>query len=110
MDLNIFGNILDILTALFLTAGCFLGISGGIGLYRLPDFFTRQHASGITDSACSFAILFALMLQSGFTMVTIKLFFILIFLIITSTTATHALAKTALFKGQKPLLGREDNH
>ncbi len=100
--------LLDILTALLLTVGCFLGISGGVGLYRLPDFFTRQHATGVTDSVCSFAILFALMLQAGFTLVSVKLCFVLVFLIVTSTTATHALAKTALKKGIRPLLGRED--
>lgn len=101
-------NILDILTMLLLAVGCFLGISGGVGVYRLPDFFTRQHATGVTDSACSFAILFALMLQAGFTLVSVKLCFILFFLIVTSTTATHALAKSALQKGLQPLLGRED--
>jgi multicomponent Na+:H+ antiporter subunit G len=102
-------NILDILTAGFLTIGCFLGITGGVGLYRLPDFFTRQHATGVTDSACAFAILFGLMLQGGFTLVTVKLFFIFVFLAVSSTTATHALAKTARYRGLEPLLGREDN-
>ncbi|MDY0191515.1 MAG: monovalent cation/H(+) antiporter subunit G [Desulfuromonas sp.] len=101
-------DLLDILTALFLTVGCFLGISGGVGLYRLPDFFSRQHATGVTDSACSFLILFALILQSGFTLVSVKLCFIFFFLVITSTTATHALAKSALHKGITPILGRED--
>jgi len=101
-------TILDLLTALLLAVGCFLGVSGGVGLYRLPDFFTRQHATGVTDSACSFSILFALMLQAGFSMVTVKLCFILFFLVVTSTTATHALAKSALQKGQQPLLGRKD--
>ena len=100
MDLNI----LDIATAIFLTVGCFLGFSGGVGIYRLPDFFTRLHAGGVTDSACAFMILFGLMLQSGFTLVAVKLCFILFFLVLTSTTATHALAKTAVFKGLKPIL------
>lgn len=98
--------VLDVLTALLLSVGCFLGIIGAIGLHRLPDFFTRQHATGVTDSACATAILVALMLQAGFTMVTVKLCFILVFLVITSSTATHALAKTALLKGLQPLVGR----
>ncbi|MEA3466250.1 MAG: monovalent cation/H(+) antiporter subunit G [Thermodesulfobacteriota bacterium] len=101
-------NTLDIITVLCLVLGCFLGITGGIGIYRLPDFFTRLHASSVTDSACAFLILFALMLQSGFTLVTVKLCFVLFFLILSSTTATHALAKAAIQRGFQPLLGRED--
>ena len=99
---------LNIITAFSLTAGCFLGITGGVGIYRLPDFYTRLHASSVTDSACAFLILFGLMLQSGFSLATVKLCFILFFLILSSTTATHALAKTARSKGLEPLLGRED--
>lgn len=99
---------LDIITALCLTMGCFLGITGGIGIYRLPDFFTRQHACSVTDTACAFLILFGLMLQSGFTLATAKLCFIFFFLVLSSTTATHALAKTARNRGIEPLLGRED--
>ena len=108
MPTNILANILDIITALCLAMGCFLGITGGIGIYRLPDFFTRLHASSVTDSACAFLILFGLMLQSGFTLVTVKLCFVLFFLILSSTTATHALARAALHRGLEPLLGRED--
>lgn len=99
---------IDIITALCLTAGCFLGITGGFGIYRLPDFYTRLHASSVTDSACAFLILFGLMLQSGFTLATVKLCFIFFFLVLSSTTATHALAKTARSRGLEPLLGRED--
>lgn len=99
---------LDILTALLLTTGCFLGITGGIGIYRLPDFFTRLHASSVTDSACAFLILSGLMLQVGWSLVTVKLCLILFFLLMSSPTASHALAKTALNNGQRPLLGRED--
>ena len=84
---------IDFITALCLTVGCFLGITG---------------ASSVTDSACAFLILFALMLQSGFTLATVKLCFIFFFLVLSSTTATHALAKTARSRGLEPLLGRED--
>ncbi len=99
---------LDIVTAICLALGCFLGISGGVGIYRLPDFYTRMHATSVTDSACAFLILFGLMLQSGFSLVTVKLGFILLFMVLSSPTAAHALAKTAVQFGIEPLLGRED--
>jgi len=99
---------IDIFSITCLALGCFLGLTGGIGIYRLPDFFTRLHASSVTDSACAFLVLFGLALQSGWSLVTVKLGLIFFFLVLSSPTASHALAKTALNNGQHPLLGRED--
>lgn len=100
--------LIDGLTMVCLALGCFLGLTGGIGIYRLPDFFTRLHASSVTDSACAFLILFGLALQAGWSLVTIKLGLVFFFLVLSSPTASHALAKTALNSNQQPLLGRED--
>ena len=91
--------LVDILSwALILTGGAF-GIIGGIGLLRLPDFFSRIHAASVTDSMCAPCIIAGLMLQSGFTLVTVKLAFLIVFLFLTSPTASHALAKAALHGG-----------
>jgi multicomponent Na+:H+ antiporter subunit G len=87
--------------ALLLTGGAF-GIIGGIGLLRLPDFFSRIHAASLTDSMCAPCIIAGLMLQSGFTLVTVKLGFLVIFMFLTSPTAAHALAKAALHGGLNP--------
>ena len=94
--------LIDILSwALILTGGAF-GIIGGIGLLRLPDFFSRIHAASITDSMCAPCIIAGLMLQSGLTLVTVKLAFLIVFLFLTSPTASHALAKAALHGGLEP--------
>lgn len=98
--------LLDLMTAVFLLLGSLIGLTGGIGVHRLPDFFTRLHACGLTDSACTFLVLTGLMLQSGWSLVSLKLIFILIFLLVTSPTASHALAKTALGCGEQPLSQR----
>ncbi|MFU8821844.1 MAG: monovalent cation/H(+) antiporter subunit G [Gammaproteobacteria bacterium] len=84
--------------ALILVGGAF-GIIGGIGLLRLPDFFSRIHAASLTDSMCAPCIIAGLMLQSGLTLVTVKLAFLVIFLFLTSPTASHTLAKAALHGG-----------
>jgi len=94
--------LIDLLSwALILTGGAF-GIIGGIGLLRLPDFFSRIHAASLTDSMCAPCIIAGLMLQSGLTLVTVKLAFLIGFLFLTSPTASHALAKAALHGGLKP--------
>lgn len=86
--------------------GSAFALIGGLGLHRLPDFFTRLHAAGITDTLGAGLILAGLMVQGGLTLVTVKLFLILGFLLFTSPTATHALAKAALHGRLQPLLGR----
>ena len=40
----------NIIAALFMTAGLFFLIVGAIGLVRLPDFYTRLHAAGLCDT------------------------------------------------------------
>lgn len=87
--------------ALILVGGAF-GVIGGIGLLRLPDFFSRIHAASLTDSMCAPCIIAGLMLQAGLTLVAVKLAFLVIFLFLTSPTAAHALAKAAVHGGLEP--------
>jgi len=70
-----------------------------VGLFKFPDFFTKVHAASVTDSIAAILILGGLMLQTSFDLNTAKLFFILMFLMITSPTASHALAKSARHGG-----------
>ena len=96
--------ILDILSWLLLLAGGALGIIGGIGIYRFPDFYSRLHAAGITDTLCAMLILLGLALQAGWTLAAFKLALIFVFLFFTSPTASHALANAALHSGLQPKL------
>ena len=96
--------IVDVLTWILLVSGALFSIVGGFGIVRLPEFFSRMHAGGITDTLGAGLIIGGLMLQGGFSLVTVKLFMIIFFLIITSPTACHALAKSALAQGMRPEL------
>ena len=42
--------ILNLISAGLLAAGSIFVIIGAFGLIRLPDFYTRLHAAGITDT------------------------------------------------------------
>jgi multicomponent Na+:H+ antiporter subunit G len=92
---------------LFLGAGSAFILAGGIGILRLPDFYTRIHAAGITDTMGAWLILIGLMFSAGWTLVTAKLLMLLVFLLMTSPLASHALAKAAFMRGLQPMLGRE---
>lgn len=96
--------VIDALSWVCLLTGGFFGIVGGIGLLRFPDLFSRFHAAGVTDTLGAGLILIGLMLQAGWSLITIKLVLILAFGLFTSPTATHALAKAALHGKVKPLL------
>ncbi len=98
--------ITDILSWILLLGGGFFLIVGGIGLLRLPNFYTRLHAAGITDTLGAGLILLGLMVQAGPTLVTIKLILIGVFLFFTSPTATHAVANAAFVAGLKPRLAK----
>ncbi len=89
---------------ILLLAGSFFVLTGGIGVLRMPDVYTRLHAAGLTDTMGSFFILTGLMLQAGFSGVTLRLAFILAFLWFTSPVSTHALAKAALHGNVDPVV------
>lgn len=96
--------IIDILSWICLVAGGLLGMIGAIGMLRFPDFYSRQHAAGVSDVLCAMFILLGLGLQAGFGLTLIKLAFIFIFLFVTSPAASHAAANAAMHTGLKPLL------
>lgn len=96
--------IADAVSWALLMSGCVLVIIGALGLVRFPDFYTRMHAAGITDTLGTELILTGLMVQAGFTLVTVKLFLIGAFLFFTSPTSTHAIANAAFTAGLKPNL------
>lgn len=96
------GLIADLLTALFILPGALLVLVGGIGVMRMPDFYTRLHAAGITDTLGAGLILVGLLFQGGFTLISVKLLMILGFLLFTSPTASHALSRAALADKDNP--------
>lgn len=87
--------VLVILGVLFLALGT-------VGLLRFPDFYTRMHAAGKCDTLGSLLIVTGLAVYNGFTIGSLKIVFIAVFIFLTSPTATHAIARAAL-KNNFPL-------
>lgn len=101
------GAAIDIASwALFVAGGLFC-IVGGIGLLRLPDFYTRLHGASVTDTLGAGLILLGLILQAGWTLVAAKLVVIGLLIFFTSPAAAHAIARAALGRGLKPLLAED---
>ena len=92
-------------TVVSMIAGLFFILAGTIGVLRLPDFYTRLHAAGMTDTLGAELILLALIFQCDNLQMVLKLLLVAFFLLVTSPTATHAVAHAAYRAGLKPLLG-----
>lgn len=96
--------LIDMLSWLFIGAGALLGIAGGIGIHRFPDFYSRLHAAGTTDTLCAALFLIGLAMQTGVSVASFKLLLIFAFLFFSSPTASHALANAAMLGNLKPYL------
>lgn len=85
----------DLAVVFFLLSGTFFFLVGVIGLLRMPDVFTRMHATTKCDTMGAGLIFLGLILWKGFTLVSLVVFLVLLFLWITNPTAAHYIAKGA---------------
>ncbi|HNR76315.1 MAG TPA: monovalent cation/H(+) antiporter subunit G, partial [Parvularculaceae bacterium] len=99
--------ILDIASWALIILGGAGVVVGAVGIVRFPDFYTRLHAAGITDTAGAELILLAMILQAPNWLVVAKLVFIGFFLFMTSPVSTHAIAHAAWVVGLRPMLGAD---
>ncbi len=91
----------EIVGYVFIIIGLVFDIFGCIGLIRLPDVYNRLQATTkcVTLGTCS--ILFGTIIIKGLSGTGIKAFLCIIFLILTSPVAAHALSRGAHISGVK---------
>ncbi|MDP8247191.1 MAG: monovalent cation/H(+) antiporter subunit G [Candidatus Tritonobacter lacicola] len=85
----------------FIVMGLFFDLFGCLGLVRLPDIYNRLQAATkcVTFGTCS--IMFGVFLMKGFNATGFKALLIILFLVLTSPVAAHALARAAHISGVK---------
>ncbi|MCM1386767.1 MAG: monovalent cation/H(+) antiporter subunit G [Bacillus sp. (in: Bacteria)] len=79
--------------ALFMIFGLFIFLIEMIGVFRFQYVLNRMHAAAMGDTlgiACS---LIGLMIMSGFTFTSLKLFCVIAFLWFSSPTSSHLIAR-----------------
>ncbi len=79
--------------------GVFFLVTGAIGMIRFPDIYTRMHAAGKCDTLGSLLVLTGLACYEGFVLASAKLLIVAVFILVTSPTATHAIARAAMRSG-----------
>ena len=92
-----------IFSGFFIVCGVVALLIGTLGLLRLPDVYCRIHAVGMIDTAGASFIILGMIIHEGFTLVSVKLVLIGVFLFFTSPIATHAVAQVAYKSGVVPV-------
>lgn len=92
--------VLDLISCLLLWGGLFFIGVGIIGLVRLPDLYTRMHATSKCDSLGTAMVLVAMMLQVGGYIEIIKLLLIFACIWSINPVVAHAISSTAYIRGE----------
>ncbi|HAW63184.1 MAG TPA: Na+/H+ antiporter subunit G [Pseudomonas sp.] len=100
---------IEALVSLFLVVGSLFALIGAIGLYRLPDFYTRLHGPTKATTLGVGGIIIASMIffsshNDGLSMHELL---ITLFLFLTAPVSAHMLAKAAM---QQKLPAVEQTH
>jgi multicomponent Na+:H+ antiporter subunit G len=97
-----------ILAIVFLVGGGFFLLVSTVGLLRLPDFFSRSHAVGKSETLGSLLILTGLAVHNGWGLESGKLFLIVLLIAVTNPSGIHTLTRAALRKGLEIWVHPED--
>lgn len=101
---------LQVVSWLLLASGAGFLVVGAVGVVRMPDVFTRMHAASVIDTLGTGLVVAGLMVQAGFSLVTLKLLFLLALVFFSGPVVSHALAQSALHAGVVPLLHDDRRH
>jgi multicomponent Na+:H+ antiporter subunit G len=99
---------MSLLAAIFIVSGLFFFTGGSIGILRFPDFYSRLHPAGKLDTMGLLMTMtgMALYTLQEFTLAAVftslKIILIVVFIFITSPTATHAILDAGVRAGLNP--------
>ncbi len=103
---------MNILIAFFLVCGLIFFTGGTLGILRFPDFYSRLHPAGKLDTFGLVTTVGALALYVAFAhgaiLTALKIGLIVVFVFITSPTATHAIVDAGVRAGLRPWTKRAE--
>ncbi|MEM9881133.1 MAG: monovalent cation/H(+) antiporter subunit G [Pseudomonadota bacterium] len=94
-------SIAMITAALLLIVGSTFGIIAALGLWRLPDIYTRMHSASKAGTLGSGLLLIAIAVHDGGTSTVLRAAAGVIFFLLTAPISAHLLAKAAYSVGYK---------
>ena len=100
-------DIQSTITVILVVLGAFFMFVGSFGIIRLPDFYSRSHAIGKSDTLGIMLVLAGLMVYEGFTPNSFKLVLAIVFVALSNPTGSHAIARAAFRHGLKPWFNKK---
>ena len=94
------GIMMESVVAALIVLGAILTFVAALGLFRLPDLYTRMHAASKAGTAGSGLLLLGVAIQSGEADVWIKCLLAVAFFFLTAPVSAHLLAKAAVRAGR----------
>ncbi len=95
-------DVKDIIVSILIILGCMLLTVSAIGLLKLPDFFSRLHASSIGQTLGVILIASALLINTGINWSSLKIFLIILGVFMANPLCTHLIGRAALLNNLKP--------
>ncbi|RLM59630.1 monovalent cation/H(+) antiporter subunit G [Halobellus sp. Atlit-31R] len=95
-------TITELLVVALVAAGTFFGFVAVVGIVRLPDLYTRAHATSKSDTLGILLTLSGAALVFGADLAVAKTALLGIFLFVTNPTAAHAITRAAYDQGIAP--------
>lgn len=89
----------ELLAFVLMGLGLIFLIGSAIGMLRLPDFYSRVHASGNSETLGTALVFLGLAVYNGFTDASAKIIIIFLFVFIGNPIGSHILTKTAYKTG-----------
>lgn len=99
---------MNVIVTLLLIIGLLFFAGGAIGIIRFPDFYSRLHPAGKLDTAGLLFFMSGMALYTlndfslGAVLTSIKIMLIVVFVFLTSPTATHAIIDAGFVAGLTP--------
>ena len=107
----------ELIAAIFMLGGLIFFIGSAIGMLRLPDFYSRIHASGNSETLGCMLSFIGLMIYEGPTLTAVKMAIAFLIVFMANPIGSHILGKAAYksghpvwtldSKGAKKLVGLE---
>ena len=89
-------DIRTIISATLILVGAIFLWTAAIGVIRFPDFFSRLHAAGIGDTLGALLLTVGIMVKTGLTLLSLKVFLVYVIYLITNPLGTNLIILEAV--------------
>lgn len=89
----------EIVAVILLSCSLFFFLASAIGMIRLPDFYSRLHASGNSETLGLMLSCLGLVIYEGPTLLSVKIVIVFLLVFLANPIGTHILGKAALKSG-----------